>query len=120
MAVAVDMAVAVAAEAAADAAVPQVLSAALEVPLASVAGAAVSVPALQVSVAGAAVSVYTADAHFLDGASVAVAAEAGGAEAGAAELAGYGHPRGAGSTLAGLSLHLRVKNLASRRRQSHR
>jgi hypothetical protein len=51
--------------------------------------------------------VYTADAHFLDAASaaVAVAAEAGGA----AERAGYGHPLGAGSTPAGASLHLRLR-----------
>jgi hypothetical protein len=81
-------------------------------------------PALEVSVAGAAleVSMCTADAHFLDAASVAVAAEAVGAAeaAGAAELAGYGHPPGAGSTPAGPNLHLRVKNLASPRSQSHR
>ena len=84
------------------------------VPPVSVAG-----PALWVSVAGAVeVSMYTADAHFLDAASAAVvvAAEA----VGAAELAGYGHPPGAGSTPAGLNLHLRVKKLASRRSKSHK
>ena len=77
-------------------------------------------PALApVSVAGAVmVSMYTADAHFLDAASaaVAVAAEA----VGAAGLVGYGHPHGAGSTPAGPNLHLRVKKLASRRSQWHR
>jgi hypothetical protein len=94
------------------------VSAALEVPVS---------PALEVPVAGAAlesvytalaVSMYTADAHFLDAASaaVAVAAEA----VGAAELAGYGHPPGAGSTLAGPNLHLRVNKLASRRSKSHK
>jgi len=89
----------------------------------SVAGPALWVsvagPALWVSVAGAVeVSMYTADAHFLDAASAAVvvAAEA----VGAAELAGYGHPPGAGSTPAGLNLHLRVKKLASRRSKSHK
>ena len=75
-------------------------------------------PALWVSKAGAAIMVYTADAHFLDAASaaVAVAAEA----VGAAELAGYGHPRGAGSTPAGPNLHLRVKKLASRWSKSNK
>jgi hypothetical protein len=93
------------------------------VPPVSVAGPALWVsvagPALWVSVAGAVeVSMYTADAHFLDAASAAVvvAAEA----VGAAELAGYGHPPGAGSTPAGLNLHLRVKKLASRRSKSHK
>ena len=43
---------------------------------------------------------------------VVVAAEA--AAVGAAELAGYGHPGGVGSTPAGPNLHLRVKKLASR------
>jgi hypothetical protein len=88
-AVDVDAAMAAAAEAAADTA------GALQVPMSAV---------LEVSVAGAAlgvsmytvleVSTYTADAHFLDAASAAVgvAAEA----VGAAELAGYGHPPGAG------------------------
>jgi hypothetical protein len=52
------------------------------------------------------VSMYIADARFLDAASTAVAAEA--AAVGAAELAGYGHPRGAGSTPAGPNLHVRV------------
>src|SRR6516225_4179939 len=62
--------------------------------------------------------IYTADAHFLDAASaaVAVAAEA----VGAAELAGYGHPPGAGSTPAGPNLHLRVKKLASRQSKSNK
>jgi hypothetical protein len=87
----------------------------------------VSAPApLQVSVAGAAVSVdgaamvstYTADAGFLDAASVAVAVAA--EAVGAAELAGYGHPPGAGSTPAGPNLHLQVKNLASRRSKSNK
>jgi len=74
-------------------------------------------PALWVSKAGAVkVSNITADARFLDAASaaVAVAAEA----VGAAELAGYGHPPGVGSTLAGPNPHLRVKKLASRRSRS--
>ena len=53
---------------------------------------------------------------FVASAAVVVAAVA----VGGAELAGYGHPRGAGSTLAGPNLHLRVKNLASRRSQSDR
>jgi hypothetical protein len=74
--------------------------------------------ALQVSMALAdAHFTYTADAHFLDAASAAVAVAA---EAGAAELAGYGQPGGVGSTPAGPNLHLRVKNLASRRSQSDR
>jgi hypothetical protein len=81
-------------------------------------------PALEVSVASAVaalVSVCTADAHFLDAASVAVAAVAAvAAEAGAAEPAGYGHPPGAGSTPAGPNLHLRVKKLASRQSKSHK
>ena len=64
------------------------------------------------------VSVYIADAHFLDAASAAVAEAA--EAVGAAELVGYGHPPGAGSTLAGPNPHLRVKNLASRRSQSDR
>jgi hypothetical protein len=80
-----------------------VTAGALQVPMSAVLEVSVS-PALEVSVAGAALGVsmytvleastYTADAHFLDAASaaVAVAAEA----VGAAELAGYGHPPGAG------------------------
>jgi hypothetical protein len=83
--------------------------------------------ALRVSVAGAVeasvytaleVSVYIADAHFSDAASaaVAVAAEA----VGAAELAGYGHRRGAGSTPVGVSLHLQIRYLLSRRSRAHR
>jgi len=71
-----------------------------------------------VSVFAALVSVYIADAHFLDAASAAVVVAA--VVVGAAELAGYGHPRGAGSTPAGPNLHLRVKKLASRRSQSDR
>jgi hypothetical protein len=63
---------------------------------------------------------YTADAHFLDAASAAVAVAAEAAAAGAVELAGYGHPPGAGSTPAGPNLHLRVKNLASRRSKSNK
>jgi len=61
---------------------------------------------------------HTADAHFLDGASaaVAVAAEA----VGAAELARYGHPPGAGSTPACPNPHLRVKKLASRQSKSNK
>src|SRR5215472_16287295 len=89
--------------------------AALQVP----AAAAEVAVALPVSVAGAAmVSTYTVDAHFLDAAlaAVVVAAEA----VGAAELAGYGRPPGAGSTLAGPNPHLRVKKLASRRSRSLR
>jgi hypothetical protein len=77
-------------------------------------------PALEVSVASAVaalVSVCTADAHFLDAASAAVAVAAA---AGAAEPAGYGHPPGAGSTPAGPNLHLRVKKLASRQSKSHK
>ena len=71
------------------------------------------------SVFAALVSVYIADAHSLDAASAAVAVAAVGV--GAAELAGYGHPRGAGSTPAGPNLHLRrAKILASRRSQSGR
>src|SRR5262249_21894686 len=58
------------------------------------------------------VSVCIADAHFLDAASAAVVVAA--VVVGAAELAGYGHPGGAGSTPAGPNLHLRVKKLASR------
>ena len=54
-------------------------------------------------------STYTADAHFLDAASAAVAAAAG--AVGVVELAGYGHPPGAGSTPAGPNLHLQVKSL---------
>jgi hypothetical protein len=79
--------------------------------------------ALEVSVASAAAaldSMYTADAHFLDAASAAVAVAAEAAAAGAVELAGYGHPPGAGSTPAGPNLHLRVKNLASRRSKSNK
>src|SRR5215469_6143071 len=76
-------------------------------------------PALWVSKAGAVkVSNITADAHFLDAASaaVAVAAEA----VGAAELARYGHPPGAGSTPACPNPHLRVKKLASRQSKSNK
>ena len=79
--------------------------------------ALVSVFAALVSVFAALVSVYIADAHFLDAVSAAVAVAA---EGGAAELAGYGRPPGAGSTPAGPNLHLRVKNPASRRSQSGR
>ena len=64
--------------------------------------------------------VYTADAHFLDAASAAVAVAAEAAAVGAAELAGYGHPRGVGSTPAGVSPHLRLRYLLSRRSQPHR
>src|SRR6516162_9221707 len=74
--------------------------------------AAQQVFAALVSVFAALASVYIADAHFLDAVAAAVAV--------AAELAGYGHPPGAGSTPAGPNLHLRVKNLASRRSQSGR
>ena len=81
------------------------MSAALEVPVASAVAALVSVFA-------ALVSAYIADAHFLDAASAAVVVAA--VVVGAAELAGYGHPGGAGSTPAGPNLHLRVKKLASR------
>jgi hypothetical protein len=64
------------------------------------------------------VSVYTADAHFSDAASAAVvvAAEA----VGDAELAGYGHPSGDGSTPAGPNPRLRLKYLASRPTESHK
>jgi len=82
--------------------------------------AAQQVFAALVSVFAALASVYIADAHFLDAVSAAVAVAAEAAEGGAAELAGYGHPPGAGSTPAGPNLHLRVKNLASRRSQSGR
>jgi hypothetical protein len=118
-AVDVDAAMAAAAEAAADTA------GALQVPMSAV----LEVPvwrALGVSVAGAVeafvctaleVSVYTADAHFSDAASAAVvvAAEA----VGDAELAGYGHPSGDGSTPAGPNPRLRL-NLASRPTESHK
>jgi hypothetical protein len=93
---AVDAAMAVAAVEVA--AAPPVSVAVVEVAAALPVSAAAlqeSVAALQESVDGAAIiSVYTADARFLDVASaaVAVAAEA----VGAAELAGYGHPSGAG------------------------
>jgi hypothetical protein len=87
------------------------MSAALEVPVASAAAALVSVCA-------ALVSAYIADAHFSDAASAAVVVAA--VAVGAAELAGYGHPAGVGSTLAGPNLHLRVKKLASHRSQSDR
>ena len=80
--------------------------------------AAQQVFAALVSVFAALVSVYIADAHFLDAVSAAVAVAAEAAEGGAAELAGYGHPPGAGSTPAGPNLHLRVKKLASRRSRS--
>jgi len=61
--------------------------------------AAQQVFAALVSVFAALASVYIADAHFLDAVSAAVAVAA---EGGAAELAGYGHPPGAGSTPAGV------------------
>jgi hypothetical protein len=90
--------------------VPALLAAALQ----PAAGSAL------VPVAGAALeaSMFTADAHFLDAAlvAVAVAAEA----VGAAELAGYGHPPGAGSTPAGPNPLLQVKKLASRRSKSNK
>ena len=82
--------------------------------------AAQQVFAALVSVFAALVSVYIADAHFLDAVSAAVAVAAEAAEGGAAELAGYGHPPGAGSTPAGASPHLRLRYLLSRRSQSHR
>ena len=72
------------------------MSAALEVPVASAVAALVSVYAALVSVFAALVSVYIADAHFSDAASGAVAVAAEAAAVGAAELAGYGHPSGAG------------------------
>src|SRR5215470_13353982 len=68
--------------------------------------ALVSVFAALVSVFAALVSAYIADAHFLDAVSAAVAVAA---EGGAAELAGYGRPPGAGSTPAGASPHLRLR-----------
>ena len=58
------------------------------------------------------VSKDTADAPFLDAASAAVAVAAEAAAVGAVELAGYGHPAGAGSTRAGPNLHPRVKKRA--------
>ena len=85
----------------------------LEVSVASAAAALVSVYA-------ALVSAYIADVHFSDAASAAVAVAAEAAVVGAAELAGYGHPHGAGSTLVGPNLHRRVKKLASRRSQWNR
>ena len=88
-------------------------------PVAAVEVAAV-LPVAAQQVFAARASVYLADAHFLEAGSAAVAVAAEAAEAGAAELAGYGHPPGAGSTPAGPNLHLRVKNLASRRSQSGR
>jgi hypothetical protein len=84
------------------------LSPALRVVLAAL---ELSPAALELSAAGAAASGYTADAHFLDAASAAVAPA--GEAVGAAELAGYGHPPGAGSTPAGLNLHLQAMKLAS-------
>jgi hypothetical protein len=81
------------------------------VSVASAAAALVSVYAALVSDA-ALVSVYIADAHFLDAASAAVVVAAVAAAVGAAELAGYGHPGGVGSTPVGPNLHLRAKNLA--------
>jgi hypothetical protein len=71
-----------------------------------------------VPVAALEVSMFTVDAHFLDAASVAVAVAA--EAVGAAELAGYGHPPGVGSTPAGPNLHLQVKKLASRRSKSNK
>jgi hypothetical protein len=120
-AVAVAAAVAAAVEVAAGAAAVEV-AALLQVSAAvqELAPALGSAPgAALVLVDGAAmVSMYTADAPFLDAASaaVAVAAEA----VGAAELAGYGRRRGAGSTPAGPNLHLQVKTLASRRNKSNK
>ena len=118
MVAAVDM-VAAAVAAPPAAALEASLSAALEAPVASavaalvsVFAALVSVFAALVSVFAALVSVYIADAHFLDAASAAVVVAA--VAVGAAELAGYGRPGGAGSTPAGPNLHLRVKKLASR------
>jgi len=101
------------------AAVAADMAAALQVPVSAALEVSAS-PALQVSVGGAAleVSMYTADAHFLDGASAAVAVAAEAAAVGAAELAGYGHPPGAGSTPAGVSPHLRLRYLLSRRSRS--
>jgi hypothetical protein len=83
------------------------LSPALRVVLAAL---ELSPAALELSAAGAAASGYTADVHFLDAASVAVAVAA--EAVGAAELAGSGRPPGAGSTPAGPNLHLQVKKLA--------
>jgi hypothetical protein len=128
MAAAVAVAVGDAAMAAA-VALLQVSGAALELSaLLQVSGAALELSALlQVSVAGAAavsgytaldISVCIADAHFSDAASAAVVVVA--EAVGAAELAGYGHPPGAGSTPAGPNLHLRAKKLASRRSKSHK
>ena len=96
------------------------VAAVLPVAAQQVFAALVSVFAALVSVFAALVSVYIADAHFLDAVSAAVAVAAEAAEGGAAELAGYGRPPGAGSTPAGPNLHLRVKNPASRRSQSGR
>src|SRR6516225_4059541 len=93
------------------------VAAVLHVAAQQVFAALVSVFAALVSVFAALVSVYIADAHFLDAVSAAVAVAA---EAAAAELAGYGHPPGAGSTPAGASPHLRLRYLLSRRSQSHR
>ena len=121
------MAVAAVAAAAAAAEVVAVLpvaavevAAVLPVAALEVAAALVSVFAALVSVFAALVSVYIADAHFLDAVSAAVVVAAVAAEAGAAELAGYGRPPGAGSTPAGPNLHRPVKKLASRPSQLHR
>jgi hypothetical protein len=99
-----------------------VVAAAAEAAAAVEVAAALQVPAaaLEVPVGGAAlvVSMYTADAHFLDAASAAVAVAAEAAAVGAAELAGYGRPPGAGSTPAGVSPHLRLRYLLSRRSRS--
>ena len=109
----VDAVMAVAAEAADMAAALQVpVSAALEVSASPVLQVSADLAALAFMYTALEVSTYTADAHFLDAASAAVAVAAA---VGAAELAGYGLPRGAGSTPAGPNLHRLVKKLASRR-----
>ena len=90
-------AAAVAARAAAEAAAAVVAArAAAVVPVSAAQWVSKAGPALWVSVAGPALDVfmYTADAHFLDAASAAVAVVA--EAVGAAELAGYGRPPGAG------------------------
>ena len=95
--------------------------AAAQVSVAALELAAVLVPvagAVEVSVYTALeVSAYIADAHFSDAASAAVVVVA--EAVGAAELAGYGHPRGVGSTPAGVSPHLQIKYLLWRPSKSH-
>ena len=111
----------VAAVAAMGAAVDVAAAAAAALYMRAAVAALVPVSAALVPVSAALVpvlSVALADARFLDAASAAVAVAAEAAAVGAAELAGYGHPPGVGSTPAGPNLHRLVKKLASRRSRS--